>query len=761
MTCTRTFLNVSAAFAALAASPALAQDATISPLPVVDATASPVAASDSKLEEIIVTAQRREQRLQDVPVAISAFSQGDLATKQIHTTLDIPRLVPNMVGASNIGIGSANTYFIRGLGNTESIATFDPPVGTYVDDIYVSRQNANNFSFFDIDRIEVLRGPQGTLFGRNTTGGAINVILKKPSTRLGGYAEASYGNYDSYTGRASIDLPLSSTVLTKFSGYGISTNGFVQNRTTGERNNGDKGYGLRAAIRFLPTDSITWDVSGDYIHDNSVNVPSTLVNGKLVSFTGLSTETAGLSGLVAGRKAGFRFQNVTKSASFTSNLQINLGDATLAIITGYRDLKQDYLSDVFDGKYATGGFALANAGHFKQFSQEVKLNGKAGRLTYTAGLFYIRENNATDFADVFTLDFGTFGVPLVLADRVLSNKTTAPAIYAQLDYQLSDQLSVTFGARYTDEKKRVDVTANTNPARVYPAYGSADILAAGIPLSDHTKLVTPRAAIEYKPMTDVMLFASATKGFRSGGWNARALTASTFQQFASEKVWSYEAGFRSEFADHSVRLNATAFYTDVKGFQVPLGFIDSTGAINFVTQNGSDFRNYGLEADLLWVPAAGLSLFANLGLQNAKYQDPKAVIIAQQASCRAGNAGSCGQGIVDPQGNLAVPQRAPKLTASFGGSYDAHIGSLVLAPSANASYQSKLTVGTASVAQDFVSPQLLVGASLALRPDVGPWKLSVDCANCFNNHFVAANFPPAYKFYNMPRTVRLTAGLTF
>ena len=767
MSRTLTILNASAAVLAIAAAnQASAQNTTPSATPAIksqDASiqTSPSATGSGKLDEIVVTAQRRAQRLQDVPIAVSAFSPGDLAAKQIRTTLDIPRLVPNMVGASNVGIGSANTYFIRGLGNTESIATFDPPVGTYVDDIYVSRQNANNFSFFDIDRIEVLRGPQGTLFGRNTTGGAINVILKKPSDHLGGYAEASYGSFHSVTGRASIDLPLSTTVLTKFSGFGVSTRGFVQNLTTGERNNGDKGYGLRAAIRFLPTDAVSWDVSADYIHDNSVNVPSTLVNGRLVSFTGLSTQTAGLAGLVSGRKARFHFQNVTKSASFTSNLQIKLGEATLAIITGYRDLKQDYLSDIFDGKYSTGGFGLSNAGHFKQFSQEVKVNGKAGRLTYTAGLFYIQENNKTDFADVFTLDAGTFGVPLVLADRVLSNKTTAPAIYAQLDYQFTDKLSVTVGARYTDEKKRVGVVANTNPARVFPPYGSADILAAGIPLTNRTKLVTPRVAIQYRPAKDVMLFASATKGFRSGGWNARALTASTFQEFGPEKVWSYETGFRSEWADHTFRLNATAFYSDVKGFQVPLGFVDSMGVINFVTQNGSDFRDYGVEADALWAPATDISLFANVGVQHAKYLNPNGVITAQQASCRAGTAASCGQGIVDPQGNLAVPQRAPKLTAAFGGSYNAHVGRIVLTPSANASYQSRLTVGTASIAQDFVSPQWLVGANLMLRPDVGPWKVSLECANCLNNHFVVADFPPVFKFYNMPRTVRLTAGLKF
>ena len=442
--------------------------------------------------DIVVTAQRRAQRLQDVPIAITALTAADLEAKQVRTTIDIPRLVPNMVGATNVGIGSANTYFIRGLGNTESIATFDPPVGTYVDDIYISRQNANNFSFFDIDRIEVLRGPQGTLFGRNTTGGAINVILKKPSDTLGGYAEASYGSYDEFRGRASIDLPLSPKILTKFSAFGDSSEGYVYNRTTGERNNGDKEYGVRGAVRLLPIDAITWDISADYIHGDQVNVPSVELGGKLYSDTGLNSRTAPLASLVTGAKAGYHLQNITKSASITSNLQFETsGGATIAVITGYRDVRQGYLSDVFNGKYATGGFALANQGRFLQFSQEVKIDGKAldGKLDYVAGLFYIHENDRTDFADVFTVDAGTFGVPLVLSDRVLGNTTSAPAVYAQFDYRPVDKVTMTLGGRYTDETKHVGVTPNANPNLFGVPYGTADIVAAGGPRPQQHEIV--------------------------------------------------------------------------------------------------------------------------------------------------------------------------------------------------------------------------------------------------------------------------------
>ncbi len=744
--------SVAVASLALTASPSIAQQAG----------AADDTADGSTLGEIVVTAQRRQQSLQDVPIAVSAFSGQELAAKQIRTTIDIPRMVPNMVGATNVGIGSANSYFIRGLGNTESIATFDPPVGTYVDDIYVSRQNANNFAFFDVDRIEVLRGPQGTLFGRNTTGGAINVVLKKPADSFGGYVEAGYGAYDKWIIRGSVDAPISEKVLTKLSGFATEADGYVKNLTTGEKNNGTKSFGLRGAVRLLPTDAVTWDLSADYVRDNTLNLPSVKVGGDLFNNTGLSTKTAGLAGLVAGRKANFHLKNVTKSLSFASNVQIDLGDATLALITGYRDLKQDYLSDVFDGKYSTGGFALANAGRFKQFSQEVKINGKiAEGLQYTAGLFYIHEDNRTDFADVFTLDLGTVGLPLVLADRVLKNKTSAPAAYLQFDWKPVDSLTLTVGGRYTTEKKTVGVTANANPALAGVPYGSADIAAAGVPLRNRTKEFTPRFAVEYRPMQDVMLFASATRGFRSGGWNARSLSAENFLEFGPEKVWSYEGGFRTELFDRTLRFNTTVFYTDVKGFQVPLGFVDSTGAINFVTQNGSDFRNYGLESELVWAPVRGLSLFANIGLQRAKYLNPDPTITAQQASCRAGVAASCGQGIVDPNGNLAQPQRTPKFTTAFGGAYDLPIGDFFLTPAANASYQSRNTVGTAGVPLDYVDGEWLVGASLTFKPQDGPWKASIECANCFNNLFVASNFPPGFAFYNMPRTWQLTVGYKF
>ncbi|MFZ9968011.1 MAG: TonB-dependent receptor plug domain-containing protein, partial [Steroidobacteraceae bacterium] len=141
----------------------------------------------AQLEEIVVTAERREASVQDVPIAVSAYGEQLMEDLQLEDTIDLINVVPNLFGGNNTGLGTANMYYLRAQGNDESIATFDPPVGTYVDDIYITRQNANNFSLFDVERIEVLRGPQGTLYGRNTTGGAISLVMRKPGDTLGGY----------------------------------------------------------------------------------------------------------------------------------------------------------------------------------------------------------------------------------------------------------------------------------------------------------------------------------------------------------------------------------------------------------------------------------------------------------------------------------------------------------------------------------------------------------------------------------------------
>ena len=612
------------------------QPSGVAPSDAVSTTPSPSATPTQQAEnaeatglgDIVVTAQRRSERLQDVPIAVSAFTAQDLETRQVSNTLDLVSYVPNLIGHNNTSIGTANTYALRGLANTESIATFDPPVGTYVDDIYVSRQGANNFSFFDVERIEVLRGPQGTLFGRNTTGGAINVILRKPSDHVTGYAEAGYGRYNRARFRGSVDLPISSRLLTKFSGYYISADGYVNDRVTGEKLNGEESYGLRGAVRALVSDDLTWDVSADYVDSSVANFPNFYdpKNDERISFTPLRKDTPIGANLVSSRLADNKLGNTAKSYSVSSNLAINVGDnTTINVITGYRHLFQEFLLDSFAGTSSASlvldgvnyvssslGFAtpLPNDSWHKQFSQEVKVNGKAlgGFLDYVAGFYYINETNETDFANI-TLPLTGPSKATVSGDRTVFNDTEAYAGYAQGDFHLTSKLTFTAGLRYTDEHKTIRYQPNASPlprsSAINQPFDTGDVVAAGIPVVLNAREFTPRFALKYDIIPDVNVYASATRGFKSGGWNARAYYAAAATAFTQETIWSYEGGLRSEFFDHRLRANLTGFYFTDYDQQLPGGGLDPvTGTVTYLTRNVADLRNYGFEAELSANPGA-------------------------------------------------------------------------------------------------------------------------------------------------------------
>lgn len=714
------------------------------------------------LSEIIVTAQRRQESVQDVPIAISAFTAEQLRDQGVSNTLQLGQYVPNLVAQNNTGIGSANAYFLRGLGSTETIATFDPPVGTYVDDIYLSRQNANNLSLFDVARVEVLRGPQGTLFGRNTTGGAINVIMADPGDTIGGYAEIGYGRYDRKLVRGSIDLPLADSLAIKVSGYWQDDDGYVKNVTTGERLNDDDGWGVRLGVKGELAPWARWRAS--YAHivsegENTLNFTCNPANptdckGRF-STTGLRETPASATPfaplVIQGRKAGYGNGQRADTDLITSNLSFDIADkTTLSLITGYVSLTQQFALDFFDGRggpsvsvpfpavqgYARGGFTIVNDGSHEQFTQEVKLDGSFanGLVDYVAGFSYIDERNRTNLADIFSI---SPAVSLLLGDRIIRNTTKAYAGYVQADLNITDQLKLTAGVRYTDETKNVSISdnrASCNDGTIEATcMANVNLRAANgvvIPRSQNVKIWTPRFAINYKPNDDILLFASATRGFKSGGWNARATAPSQFLPFDEERVWSYEAGVKSEFFDRRVRANITAFWMDVSDLQILAGLLNpATGAITFLTRNFADYRNKGIEAELTVAPVDGLTLYANVGYQDDNYRVPNAPagndiygiqnVQAQLAACNAqlaagqipasansapagqpvNNAPACAAGIVTANGTISTPVRTPDWSLAIGGSYRAPLGTsgLTLVPTINASYRSRQEVAIANL----------------------------------------------------------------
>lgn len=803
----------------LRATTALIASLATAPLPAQTAAETPSASG--VIADVIVTAQRRSENVQDVPIAISAFSADQLRSQGISNTLQLGQFVPNLVSQNNTGIGSANAFYLRGLGNTETIATFDPPVGTYVDDIYLSRQNANNINLFDVERVEVLRGPQGTLFGRNTTGGAINVILKEPGKVFGGFAELAYGRFEEKIVRGSVDVPVSEKFALKLSGYWQEDDGYVKNVTTGDRLNDDDGWGGRIGMRAQFTPSIRWnaayahiDADGENIMDFECNPanPSDC-NGRFVT-TGLREgSTAGASPYaplaISGRKANYLMGNRTSTDLITSNLEFDVGDdMTLNLITGYVDLSQQYALDFFDGRsgpslanpvppvrgFPRGGFTILNDGEHDQFSQEIKLNGSlaGGLIDFVAGGYYLDESNRTDFADVFSIFNPAVpgGIALLLSDRVLNNDTEAYAGYAQADWNVTDVLKLTAGVRYTDETKSFSIRDNRpscTDGTIEPTCMDDSNLTGpsglAIPTSQSTQLWTPRFAVNVQPSDDILLFASATRGFKSGGWNARATTPGTFLPFGPEKVWSYETGVKSDWLNGRLRANLTVFYLDVADLQTPSALVNpATGAITFITRNFADYENKGIEAELTAIPIDGLNLYLNVGYQDDKYKidgnapdfDEYGIqsVTAQQRLCQQqlatgaipGGPGTtaCAAGVITPDGQISTPVRTPDLTLAIGGNYEIPLGAsgMSIVPSVNASYRDEQEVATGNYTiytgaitgtngtfpanpfgGDYITGShsdsaWFVNAGIALVGADQKWQVSAECTNCFDESAV-------------------------
>ena len=373
----------------------------------------------AQLEEVIVTSERREASVQDVPIAVSAFNEELVEQLQIDDTLDLIHVVPNLFGGNNTGLGTANMYYLRAQGNDESIATFDPPVGTYVDDVYITRQNINNVTLFDVERIEVLRGPQGTLYGRNTTGGALSVIMKKPGESFGGFVEAGAGKYGRKTLRGSVDIPVSSNFVTKFSGYWVEDDGYLENRRDGKDYNQAELSGIRAAMRWLISDSMTWDLAIDGGNTEFANIHGFVDDDKRYTTSGLP------AGLPDGSNKA-DYGNEVQTFNVTSNLAWDAWGGTANFIVGNRQIDHDFLLNFPFNEALPDFFVIDNIGEHDMFSAELKWSGDImdGRAFLQTGVYYMDEENTTDFRDY--LDLAFLGVPVPpstlwfnIADRVM------------------------------------------------------------------------------------------------------------------------------------------------------------------------------------------------------------------------------------------------------------------------------------------------------------------------------------------------------
>lgn len=699
-------------------------------------TGLPVGSPAQGIEEIVVTAQRRAQDIGDVPLAVSAFTPDALEDLQIKNAVDLIDLIPNLQGGNNTALGSATMYYLRGQGQDESFPTFDPAVGTYVDEVFVSRQNANNFSFFDVERIEILRGPQGTLFGKNNTGGAINIIMARPTDEFGGSVEAGFGRFDRRSIRGSINIPVNAQASALLSAFYVEDDGWAENDVTGEDVNAKDATGFRGALMLDLTDRVSWYLTADYIDDSQTNITGTLAGDDVVSTSILSQ---GLGAVYPGAVSKAPYGNSTESLNFASNLGWGTDFGDFNLIVGSRQLDQDFLVNfplpdfgAFLPNSPEDVFIIDNLGEYDQLSVELKWVHSFfdNRFDLVSGLFYLDEDNTTDVA-------AHFASATPSRDRVIRNTTENLAVYAQGDMALTDRWTATLGLRLTSEEKQFDV-ADNRPVGDITDLTSANMDALGIPRTIDEDIVTPRFALTYKPSDGAMYYGSATRGFRTGGWNARGNTAAGLLPFESETAWSYELGARLQPND-AVGFNVTAFLLEIEDLQINT----STGGGTFLIGNAGEMENVGLEIELFYRPADRFSFFLAGGVQDAEYKPDAAEI----AACTTPNTSF---GAFDAGCNVADVKRSPDWSVSLGGTYDiplAPLGStLQLRASFHATPDHITTSRNRGPSGDY---QLLnIGAELAA--DSGAWSAVIECANCDNERYVQSTFGSGDLYYNAP-----------
>ena len=571
------------------------------------------------LDELTVTARRRTESIQDVPVAVSAFSEEQLKDLQAATVEGLQGSVPNMNIAQ--GRGSANTVnvFIRGIGQPDSLQTFDPGVGMYVDDVYYSRINGALFSLYDIAQLEVLRGPQGTLYGKNSTGGAIKLTTKNPFDNEGGSVEFTAGDYGRLEGRFYVSGKLSDTVAASIAGAKITNDGYVENLGAGGDFNDDDTTAVRAKLAFAPSDDFRATLSLDHTKQNAnltmgramADLRQTdLALGTVVLLPGATGEwdhTARTS-FAPGQGQSMKHNGVSLAMEWDLDEQWMLKS-----ITAHRKLKTNSFIDIDASQYELGDVLVAI--DQKQTSQEFQLHYDNGSNVHaTFGAYWMREN-VPSYQEAYADDLYAFaGIPISFLRTITDDlTTTSKAAFAHLNWEFVPSWTLAAGVRWTQDSKEYDRSTSTFWG---PLLASLNETVAFKAKADWTA-VTPSISLQKEFSDNLMGYVSANRGFKSGGFNGRANTLYDTQhaKFDPEYVWTYEVGMKGSTADRRFRGGAAAFYSKYSDFQARV----SQDVGTFPVLNAAEMNIKGLELEGTALIGSGTTLSGQISWLDAKY----------------------------------------------------------------------------------------------------------------------------------------------
>ena len=560
--------------------------------------------SFAQIEEITVTAQKREQSIQDVPVAVTAFSSQELREYQFNDLRDVAQQTPNLRLAGYYD--SKPEIIIRGYAMSDLFTALDSnPVGVYNDEVYTGSRAGLLSQMFDLERVEVLRGPQGTLWGRNTTGGAVHFVSRKPDTggELNGYGSFTAGRFEQLDFEGAVGLPLIKDVLAmRVSAIKRDSDGYTNNLFDGSDLDGVDFWAGRAQFTWTPTSDMEWKLAFD-VSESENNGPGWHVFGQgnnepslatgYVEDPDFHTLSNNFSPLTETRKAG-----ITLHGDIGLDL---FGGTTLTTITNYQVNNTDFRND-WDGQPFDLGRDTNIHDLTKQFSQEVRLaSDNAERLNWTAGFYYYTDE--VDGGQLQTV-FGFFDY---FNEFVQDND--AWAVFANLEYELTDQINLRGGVRYTDEEK--DIVVNASDIFFTPAI-------VGFTDSESWDALTGMVGLDWTPTDDVLLYASYNRGFKSGGYNGGAFNSPTeVGPFDPEFIDAYEIGAKTSWFDDKLRLNAALFYNEIKDLQA----LVPSGAFFFIIDNASSAEIMGAEIELFAQPTERLSMSLSAGFLDTEYGD--------------------------------------------------------------------------------------------------------------------------------------------
>ncbi|HET9864967.1 MAG TPA: TonB-dependent receptor [Steroidobacteraceae bacterium] len=681
------------------------------------------------LQEITVTARRVAENLQETPIAITALTGSDLEDRQIFNTNVLDQVVPNLQFGDNAALAGNNhssQVFIRGIGQTDPTSTVDPGVGLYIDDVYMGSAVGGTMTLRDIDSIQVLRGPQGTLFGRNTIGGAILITTKDPGDEFGGTVRAGTGTDSLIDGFIALDAPLSEALKARFA-FGIrKQDGYVSRPDGTDLGDTDVFTGSMKWL-FTPSDRTRIRLAADYTKadENGSPLVFAAINEE-ATFPRVSSQEAGCPGVVFPTsgpvpmiddprcandfQGAGPFRNngdlplVSKLTNWGTslNMTFTLAEALeLKSITSYREIEWTGARDADNTPLTILNTVYDVDGD--QFSQEFQLTYDTDPLVGVVGLYYFEQTSH----DIATIDLNPPppGIQHDSDNNDVDNESWAA--FTQWTYNFNERFSATVGGRYTEDKKGA-----------FPDqfdYAAPDVKQVPVQwYRDTFSSFTPSASLQLKWNDAAMTYLSYSEGFKGGGWNSHFNAVITAEQqaalheFDPEEAQTIELGTKLELANRTVRLNLAVFTSDYEDMQLTYRGPAPNGVAPFITNAGKTSID-GAEAELTWAPSTALRLEASLGYLDATIDDlsniPFAVL---PADLEEGNA---------------LPF-APEWTGHVGVSYTARAGNLEVEPRVDVSYKSETffdATNTPEIAQD--DDVTTVNASVQLRGNESKWRL--------------------------------------